>query len=225
MRGLCLDLCFLQPLTSLYPHMLLAREWCPGSPLIFSLHGWIVTKLKDRLFIFFNYKVVVLFIFLLIFINTHLTFSGECFHLEHHRWTRTNMVFIFSPQFSELSIYTHIHTHTISNWQLKVQTGTEKLSRKSKTNVPGGGVQGRYPPLKKTWNIPASVPFVLLQTFTTWCNACSSELQLKCNTCVALEYFLRLTFFCQNIWHKMVIFHFRRWGNIKKKRNVKYKTK
>lgn len=74
-----------------------------------------MTKLKDRLFIFFNYKVVVLFIFLLIFINTHLTFSGECFHLEHHRWTRTNMVFIFSPQFSELSIYahTHIHTHTI----------------------------------------------------------------------------------------------------------------
>lgn len=72
-----------------------------------------MTKLKDRLFIFFNYKVVVLFIFLLIFINTHLIFSGECFLLEHHRWTRTNMVFIFSPQFSELSIYAHTHTHNI----------------------------------------------------------------------------------------------------------------
>lgn len=95
-------------------------------------------KVKGQAVFFLTTKLWF-FSFLLIFINTHLTFSGECFHLEHHRWTRTNMVFIFSPQFSELSIYTHIHTHTISNWQLKVQTGTEKLSRKSKTNVPGGG--------------------------------------------------------------------------------------
>lgn len=36
MRGLWLDLCVLQPLTRVYPHMLLAREWCSGAPLIFS---------------------------------------------------------------------------------------------------------------------------------------------------------------------------------------------
>lgn len=71
-------------------------------------------KVKGQAVFFLTTKLWF-FSFLLIFINTRLTFSGECFLLEHHRWTRTNMVFIFSPQFSELSIYahTHIHTHTI----------------------------------------------------------------------------------------------------------------
>lgn len=70
-------------------------------------------KVKGQAVFFFLTTKLCFFSFLLIFINTHLIFSGECFLLEHHRWTRTNMVFIFSPQFSELSIYAHTHTHNI----------------------------------------------------------------------------------------------------------------
>lgn len=33
-----MDLCFLQPLTSVNPHMLLAHEWCSGSPSLFPGH-------------------------------------------------------------------------------------------------------------------------------------------------------------------------------------------
>ena len=56
---------------------------------------------------FFNLFILTtriwFFSILHIFINTHLTFPGERFLLEHHRWTQTNMVFIFSLQFSELT--------------------------------------------------------------------------------------------------------------------------
>lgn len=34
MRGLWLDLCLLQPLTLVYPHILLAHEWFPCTPLM-----------------------------------------------------------------------------------------------------------------------------------------------------------------------------------------------
>lgn len=82
MRGLWLDLCFLRPLTLVYPHMLLAHEWRSGSPLIFSAHVHRALTESWGQFVF-NHKDEALS-FSLVFIVTYLSF------LESVSFLRTN---------------------------------------------------------------------------------------------------------------------------------------
>lgn len=85
MRGLWLDLCFLRPLTLVYPHMLLAHEWRSGSPLIFSAHVHRALTESWGQFVF-NHQGWGSFIFFGIYCYISVI-SGECFLLEDQQWT------------------------------------------------------------------------------------------------------------------------------------------